>query len=398
VVINGGLRGKNEWWVEPPTVSIETSDPEAEIFYSWEGERDGQKTPMLPYPGPLKLYLGQYKNRLLFYSKNGYGSEKEKAIEFMVDTLKPEIEIFNLKDQKTLTKEEKFKIEGKSFKTRIDGWRDITYTYDSVFINGKEVSISPKDGTFFYVLELVEGENPILIHAEDEAGNFVEKTFLVTRDSTPPEITITSPLPETTFTKNPVVITGKTDPTAKLTINGNDVELEDNGSFRFEVSLVNIGPTIIYFESTDPLGNMTKKELQVWRGFTITLQIGQTEATVNGVVKKVPLAPYIQKGRTLVPFRCIGEELKATIGFTVDPKTKLVKTVSYELDGSKILLTIGSDKALVNDQEVILEVPAQIVKGSTVVPLRFVTEGLGCRLNWDPTTQYITIWYPKWNM
>lgn len=394
----GGLRGKNDWWIEPPTVTIESSDPEAQIFYYLVLDKERQNTIITPYSSPIKLYLGQYKTRLHFYSKNGYGAENEKILDIKVDTMGPEMEIRNPKYTSVSTKESTIKIEGRSDPIEMNLYGLEQLVYDPVTINHKLVTLSPLDGTFSKEIELAEGENTILVRAEDEAGNFVEKTLVVTRDSSPPELTILSPLPEQTFTKNPVSISGKTEPSAKLTINGNPVKIEEDGTFRFEVSLVNIGPSLIYFVVTDSLGNITKKEIQVWRGYTILLTIGQTSATVNGVHKVVPLAPYIQQGRTLVPFRFIGEELKAMITFTTDPKTKLVKTVSYELEGTKILLTIGGTIALVNGVEVKLEVPAQIVKGSTVVPLRFVTEGLGCRLNWDPITQNITIWYPKWNI
>lgn len=396
--LSGGKMGNNEWWVEPPTVSIETQDQTAEILYSWEGERDGQKTKMLPYSEPMKLYYGQYKTRLLFYARNAYGTEEIKTLNINVDTINPEFEIHNPKQIKTETRDSTIKIEGRSIKSKIDSWRNITYTYDSLFINHKEVTISPKDGTFSLEVDLIEGENSILIHAEDEAGNFFEKTYSVTKDTTSPEINIISPLPNEAFHKNPVTITGKTEPSARLHINGNEVPLDKDGSFQFSISLINIGQTTIYFTAIDPLGNESKKELKIWFGYTIQLQIGSNKATTNGVEKHVPLAPFIQQGRTLVPFRFIGEELNAKIDFTLDPRTKQVKTVSYELKDIKILLTIRSRKAIVNDKEIELEVPAQIVKGSTVVPLRFVTEGLNCRLNWDPETQRITIWYPKFNI
>jgi hypothetical protein len=394
----GGLRGKNDWWIEPPIMTIESSDPEAQIFYYLITDRDDVANKRIPYLSPVKLYEGQYKTRLHYYSKNGYGAEKEKILDIKVDTMGPEMEIRNPKEIKILTNESKMKVEGRSFPTKMILYGQEQMIYDSVTINQQLVTLSPKDGSFSFDVDLIEEDNSILVHAEDEAGNFVEKTLVVTRDSSPPELTILSPLPKQTFTKNPVTISGKTEPSAKLTINGNPVKIKEDGTFRFEVSLVNIGPSLIYFVVTDSLGNVTKKEIQVWRGYTILLTIGQTSATVNGVHKVVPLVPYIQQGRTLVPFRFIGEELKAKITFTTDPKTKLVKTVSYELEGTKILLTIGGTIALVNGIEVKLEVPAQIVKGSTVVPLRFITEGLGCRLNWDPITQNITIWYPKWNI
>jgi hypothetical protein len=62
---------------------------------------------------------------------------------------------------------------------------------------------------------------------------------------------------------------------------------------------------------------------------------------------------------------------------------------------TNIQLTINSKVALVNGKQVTLDVPAQIVKGSTVVPLRFVTEALGCEVGWESKAQIITITYPK---
>jgi hypothetical protein len=398
VTLTGGILGKNDWWVEAPTIHIESSDPEAQIYYYLILIHDDLINKNTPYLTPVKMFPGQYKTRLHFYAKNGYGAEKEKMIDIMVDTIGPELEIRKPKNVTVSIKESTIQIEGRSDPLKMNLYGLEQLVYDPVTINNKLVTLSPLDGSFSQEIELSEGENKILVRSEDEAGNSVEKSLLVTRDSTPPEISIQTPLPEAVFTKNPVLITGKTEPSAKLNINGNEVKVEEDGSFRYEVSLVNIGPTTLYFVATDPLGNEGKKEIQVWRGYTILLTIGKTSATVNGAAKVCPLAPFIQKGRTLVPFRFIGEELKATISYTTNPFTRQVKTVSYELDGTKILLTIGGTLATVNGVEVKLEVPAQIIKGSTVVPLRFVTEGLGCRLNWDPATQTISLWYPKWNI
>lgn len=127
----------------------------------------------------------------------------------------------------------------------------------------------------------------------------------------------------------------------------------------------------------------------------IQLTIGSTEAIVNGEAKTLLLAPFIQKGYTLVPFRFIGESLHATIDFTTDPTSKQVKTVTYELEDTEIVLTIGSLRAMVNGKEILLDVPPQIKNGTTVVPLRFVSTNLGCKIDWDPVQLKITLSYPE---
>ncbi len=57
-----------------------------------------------------------------------------------------------------------------------------------------------------------------------------------------------------------------------------------------------------------------------------------------------------------------------------------------------ITLRIGADVATVDGRAVTLDAPARIVPpGRTVVPLRFVSEALGCRVDWDGDTQTVTI-------
>lgn len=50
----------------------------------------------------------------------------------------------------------------------------------------------------------------------------------------------------------------------------------------------------------------------------------------------------------------------------------------------RIVLTIGSPVAFVDGRQVDLDVPPQIVDGRTLVPLRFVAEAFGRRVDWEP--------------
>ncbi|MFD2327764.1 stalk domain-containing protein [Cohnella sp. GCM10020058] len=88
-------------------------------------------------------------------------------------------------------------------------------------------------------------------------------------------------------------------------------------------------------------------------------------------------APIMKDGRTLVPFR----KLLETLGFKVEwVKEKGVDKAIGKKKGLDIVLTINAKTALVNDQKVSLDVPAQVVNGSTMVPLRFVSENSGCEV------------------
>lgn len=115
---------------------------------------------------------------------------------------------------------------------------------------------------------------------------------------------------------------------------------------------------------------------------TIQLTLGKTEAMVGDVPYTLDAAPYIDPttGRTLVPLRFISEALGAGVGWA--PKTRQV-TVTER--GKEIILTIGSAEVLVNGAKQTIDcAPTSLPPGRTVVPLRFVSETLGAKVDYDP--------------
>ena len=57
--------------------------------------------------------------------------------------------------------------------------------------------------------------------------------------------------------------------------------------------------------------------------------------------------------------------------------------VVSEKDGVEISLQIGSTKMHVNGAEKILDVPAKLLNGRTLVPVRAISEAFGCNVDWD---------------
>lgn len=193
--------------------------------------------------------------------------------------------------------------------------------------------------------------------------------------------------------------TGKVDPGSSVKVNGTPVTVGPDGSFTATVKL-NPGKNTITIQVTNKAGDTTTitKTITLTSGgtggkVTILLAIGKKIAYVNGKAVTLDVAPFIDKGRTFVPFRFIGESLGAQVGYTTDASGK-VNTVSYKLGSTSITLYIGKKDAVVNGKNVKLDVPPQIVQGRTVVPIRFVTEALGCKVDWDGEKQEILIQYP----
>ena len=63
-------------------------------------------------------------------------------------------------------------------------------------------------------------------------------------------------------------------------------------------------------------------------------------------------------------------------------------------DRVKIEMTIGSKQAYVNDKPVQIDVEPQIYNERTLVPVRFISEALGCNVEWDDEKRKITITKP----
>ncbi|BFT69367.1 copper amine oxidase N-terminal domain-containing protein [Paenibacillus sp. P36] len=114
------------------------------------------------------------------------------------------------------------------------------------------------------------------------------------------------------------------------------------------------------------------------------------EANIKIVVDGKELAfeqkPLIYNGTTLVPLRKIFEALGATVEW--DDGLKLVKAKNQTIE---VRIGIGKYKAYVNNVEMPVLVPAQIIKGTTVVPARFIAESFGAKVEWDDTNKTITV-------
>jgi len=99
--------------------------------------------------------------------------------------------------------------------------------------------------------------------------------------------------------------------------------------------------------------------------------------------------PTIVNGRTLVPVRGVFERLEFDVSWNQN-------TNQVTLTGSDtIIITIGSSTFTVNGTRHNLEVPAQIINGSTMLPLRNIVESIGYILDWYEDTRIIHIWYPE---
>lgn len=109
--------------------------------------------------------------------------------------------------------------------------------------------------------------------------------------------------------------------------------------------------------------------------------------TVDGrPIQFTGVGPQMVQGRVLVPFRGVLEELGAFVQWIPESRT-----VVAQRGNRLVVLQIGSRTATVSGETVTLDVPATITAGTTMVPLRFLSEALGADVRWNAAARTVEI-------
>lgn len=98
--------------------------------------------------------------------------------------------------------------------------------------------------------------------------------------------------------------------------------------------------------------------------------------------------PYISHDVTMVPVRFVVEQLDSDVAW--DPATKQV-TITDPVSGAVIKLNVGSKQASVNGAIKALETEAELTNGTTFVPVRFIAENMGAKVEWNQELKMVTI-------
>jgi|GEM_PF-716748 len=185
-----------------------------------------------------------------------------------------------------------------------------------LIINRDNVSIS-SDGTFNKTIKLHEGENTIIIIAEDKAGN--KSTFRIAVTYQPKIVITLQP-------NNPII-----------TVNGTSKEI-DPGRRTKPIIIKEWSRTVVPIRAiVEALGGITEwnaeeREVTIkFKDSVIKLWIDKPQAKVNGIMKWIDLdnhsvKPVIVNGRTMLPLCFIAESLGCIVNW--DPDTRTI-TISY---------------------------------------------------------------------
>ena len=96
--------------------------------------------------------------------------------------------------------------------------------------------------------------------------------------------------------------------------------------------------------------------------------------------------PQMMGDHIMVPLRGIFEKMGANVDWNSQDQM-----VMANRGNTRVELRINNNEAYINGKAVPVQYPAQIVRGSTMVPIRFISESLGAYVDWDETRSTVNI-------
>lgn len=101
--------------------------------------------------------------------------------------------------------------------------------------------------------------------------------------------------------------------------------------------------------------------------------------------------PFIdERDRVLVPIRFVSEALGSVVDWENETKTAVIKQGNDE-----IRYTVYQPMAYLNGEIMIMDTYGILKDCRTMVPIRFISEPLGCTVVWDENTSTVAITSPK---
>ncbi|MGZ4123664.1 MAG: ABC transporter substrate-binding protein [Tumebacillaceae bacterium] len=135
------------------------------------------------------------------------------------------------------------------------------------------------------------------------------------------------------------------------------------------------------------LGTMTLATMPVHVTAATTATTAAPMIYIDNHEQQYDVMPYVKNNRAMVPVRGIFEALGAKVSWAKDKPLDVVATKG----DTTIAMSINSKTATINGKTVTLDQSAEVQKNRVFVPIRFVTEALGCDVTWYSSSKKITI-------
>ena len=182
------------------------------------------------------------------------------------------------------------------------------------------------------------------------------------------------------------LIEGTTNAKAEVFINQKPFGVNEDGSFQV---LQPLSEGSNEFHITSSQGSLSSEEtitVERLQLIQISLPIGKKFCLLNGQEKSLDEPALIVNGSTFVPIRFLAEAFQIQIDWVA----KEQKITLFQ-NGLRIELWIGKKIALINGKDYQLSNPPFIRNGRTLLPIRFIAEGLKANVVWNKENQEVFI-------
>jgi len=155
-----------------------------------------------------------------------------------------------------------------------------------VWLGGEELARGA-DGHYRGTVVLEEGSNLLVLLARDVAGNAAQRTLQVMRDSTPPQLTLTTPVEGAKVAGDSVRVEGRVEDSTAVTVRvgGLAAAVEPDGHFQLTVAVAQ-GAVSLEVVATDSVGN-TSRMVRAFRANTTPPRL-DVSSPASGTITEEP--------------------------------------------------------------------------------------------------------------
>jgi hypothetical protein len=189
-----------------------------------------------------------------------------------------------------------------------------------VYVNKTKATVDA-EGNFTATIALQEGKNVIVVKASNDYAT-TTRQFEVVCDTTPPSMILDTKVEDEKYVDiDKLVIRGRVDPGSEVEVNGVKATVV-NDIFIAEIP-VNLGNNKLHISAMDRAGNESTldREFDVRTRTEVKAQIDSKTAYINGEAVEIDAPAQIIDGRTVVPLRFIGEAFNAEVDWEETTKT-----------------------------------------------------------------------------
>ncbi len=173
--------------------------------------------------------------------------------------------------------------------------------------------------------------------------------------------------------------------------NSNTFRISRDGVYSVDIAIPEYSGNISGSEYVNSC-NLWKDKLVLWtRKRLVEYDMADIEDVLNekcpsdtpyiefdGNILGFDVPPIIEDSSTLVPMRFLFEQMGADVEW--DSETQ---TATATIENKAVTFSIDNVNARINNKPAKMDVPARLVNGKTMVPLRFLSENMGYDVDWD---------------